>query len=82
MPNELQYGTPITGSLAQFLYINWLPEDSEQEYSKLFETCREPAKQALAKAENGAISKPGHRRATPHGLGIIEATCLNELNAM
>jgi TIR domain len=28
---------PIKGSLAQFLFINWLPEDREQEYAKLFE---------------------------------------------
>ena len=26
---------PIKGSLAQFLYINWLPVDREQEYPKL-----------------------------------------------
>ena len=35
---------PIKGSLAQFLYINWLPEDREQEYAKLLEACRPPAK--------------------------------------
>jgi len=34
---------PIKGSLAQFLYINWLPKDHEQEYAKLFEACRPPA---------------------------------------
>jgi hypothetical protein len=31
---------PIKGSLAQFLYINWLPEVWEQEYAKLLESCR------------------------------------------
>jgi hypothetical protein len=31
---------PIKISLAQFLYINWLPEDHEQEYTKLLEACR------------------------------------------
>src|SRR5262252_3864361 len=31
---------PIQGSLAQFLYINWLQEDREQEYMKLLEACR------------------------------------------
>jgi hypothetical protein len=31
---------PIKGSLAQFLYINWLPADREQEYIKLLEACR------------------------------------------
>jgi TIR domain len=35
---------PIKGSLAQFLYINWLPEDREQEYAKLLEACGPPAK--------------------------------------
>jgi len=30
---------PIKGSLAQFLYINWLPADREQEYAKLLEAC-------------------------------------------
>ena len=33
----------IKGSLAQFLYINWLPEEArEQEYAKLLEACRPP----------------------------------------
>ena len=31
---------PIKGSLAQFLYIKWLPANREQEYSKLLERCR------------------------------------------
>jgi len=31
---------PIKGSLAQFLYINWLSIDREQEYTKLLEACR------------------------------------------
>src|ERR1051325_1112131 len=30
---------PIKGSLVQFLYINWLPEEREQEYAKLLEAC-------------------------------------------
>jgi small GTP-binding protein len=36
--------TPIKGSLAQILYINWLPDDREQEYTRLLEACRPPAK--------------------------------------
>ncbi len=36
---------PIEGSLAQFLYINWLPADREQEYAKLLKICRSPGKQ-------------------------------------
>jgi small GTP-binding protein len=35
---------PIKGSLAQFLYINWLP--AEQEYAELVEACHPPAKPA------------------------------------
>ncbi len=31
---------PIKGSLAQFSYINWLPEAQEQEYVKLLEACQ------------------------------------------
>ncbi|MCI0691760.1 TIR domain-containing protein [candidate division KSB1 bacterium] len=42
---------PIKGSLTQFLYINWLPEDREQEYTKLLEACRPPAKPPVAEAQ-------------------------------
>jgi small GTP-binding protein len=42
---------PIKGSLAQFLYINWLPADREQEYTRLLEACRSPVKPATAGAE-------------------------------
>ncbi len=31
---------PIKGSLAQFLYINWLPADPTREYAKLLAACR------------------------------------------
>lgn len=37
--------SPIKGSLAQFLYINWLPDDREQEYAKLLEACHPAARQ-------------------------------------
>ena len=40
---------PIKGSLAQFLYINWLLTDREQEYSKLLEACRHPAPRPQSK---------------------------------
>ena len=33
---------PIKGSLAQFLYINWIPAVREHEYAKLLESCRPP----------------------------------------
>src|SRR5437762_13864754 len=35
--------TPIKGSLAQFLYIDWLPNNREQGYVKLREACQLPA---------------------------------------
>ena len=35
---------PIKGSLAQFLHIRWNLEDSTQEYAKLLECCRPPAR--------------------------------------
>jgi small GTP-binding protein len=41
---------PIKGSLAQFLYINWRPADREQEYPKLLEACRPPAKPTVVEA--------------------------------
>ncbi len=31
---------PVKGSLPQFLYINWLPANREQEYAKLLQACR------------------------------------------
>ena len=42
---------PIKGSLAQFLYINWLPKNREQEYAKLLEACRPPAKPPTVESE-------------------------------
>jgi WD40 repeat protein len=33
-------GAPIKGALAQFLYINWLPEHRDTEYPKLLDACR------------------------------------------
>lgn len=43
---------PIKGSLAQFLYINWLAEGREQEYAKLLEGCR-PSVMSRDSAPNG-----------------------------
>ena len=42
---------PIKGSLAQFLYINWLPPDREQEYAKLLEACQLTAKLLMVEEE-------------------------------
>ncbi|HMG05762.1 MAG TPA: TIR domain-containing protein, partial [Chthoniobacterales bacterium] len=33
---------PIKGSLAQFLYIDWLPARRDQEYTKFLELCQNP----------------------------------------
>ena len=42
---------PLKGSLAQFLYINWRPNEREQEYPKLLEACNTPSIPTLAEAE-------------------------------
>jgi small GTP-binding protein len=52
---------PIKGSLAQFLYINWRPEEREQEYAKLFGACRPLAKPKALEVE--AAREPVAERA-------------------
>jgi hypothetical protein len=48
---------PIKGSLAQFLYINWYPANSEKEYARLLETCYNPENWSPSpKIENAAES--------------------------
>jgi len=47
---------PIKGSLAQFLYINWRPQDREQEYKKLLEACR-PTTKTLVSIEDTAVKQ-------------------------
>jgi TIR domain/WD domain, G-beta repeat len=42
---------PAKGSLGQFLYISWLPEDRESAYAKLLEACRPPAKLPTVEAQ-------------------------------
>jgi len=42
---------PIKDSLAQFLYIDWLSAHREQEYVKLLEACRSPAKPKCAEMQ-------------------------------
>jgi tetratricopeptide (TPR) repeat protein len=37
--------TPVRGSLAQFSYINWLPDPQKQEYEKLLAACQPSAEQ-------------------------------------
>jgi small GTP-binding protein len=41
----------IKGSLAQFLYINWLPEKRDQEYAKLLLACSPASKPKLTEAQ-------------------------------
>lgn len=48
--------TPIKGSLAQFLQINWTQPHQEQEYAKLLEACRARPDQDAPAAEQ--ISEP------------------------
>ncbi len=43
---------PIKGSLAQFLYINWLPRDHQQESTNPREACRPIAQQAVTQVSN------------------------------
>jgi small GTP-binding protein len=42
---------PINRSLSQFLYFNWLATNREQEYAKLLEVCRPPAKPTVVEVE-------------------------------
>jgi hypothetical protein len=51
---------PIKGSLAQFRYINWHPQEREQEYAKLLEACRSSA--APAARPEGQPRKPRRER--------------------
>lgn len=40
--------TPIKGSLVQFLYLDWLPENRERSYAKLLEACGRQGEQPEA----------------------------------
>ena len=42
--------SPIAGSLAQFLYVNWHPEARATEYPKLLQACRPPRRHVVATA--------------------------------
>ena len=57
IPLRLDNAT-IKGSLAQFLYIRWRPEDYETEYPRLLDACRPPA---IVKSEIATL--PGQRAA-------------------
>jgi TIR domain-containing protein len=67
---------PIKGSLAQFLYINWLRH--KQEYVKLLEVCRTQAQTeaTLAVASTGPVEEPKQpplrrRRPSEPGSGFV-----------
>ncbi len=53
---------PIKGSLAQFLYINWLPAQREQEYAKLLEACRHPANWPQPPRDSESLKQPVQAR--------------------
>jgi hypothetical protein len=63
---------PIKGSLAQFLYINWLPVDREQEYARLLESCRHLEAWPLRRNEVSTRDSQSHLHApdfpSPHDL--------------
>jgi WD40 repeat protein len=42
---------PIKGSLVQFLSINWHPESRKQEYPRLLDACRPPARPPMEEAQ-------------------------------
>ena len=63
---------PIKGSLGQFHYIKWLHEDREQEYAKLLEACRPPAKP-------NAVEVPPSREQVPEQ--AIEVPCRSRILA-
>ncbi|MBE3097863.1 MAG: TIR domain-containing protein [Planctomycetes bacterium] len=48
---------PIKNSVANFSTINWLPDDREQEYPKLLESCQSPANPPVSEAQNSRKSK-------------------------
>ena len=66
---------PIKGSLAQFLYINWLPAFREQEYSKLLESCRVSPEQDSARGGGTSAEAVRH-------IARLVRTRLNEWKRM
>jgi small GTP-binding protein len=46
--------TPIRGSLDQFSYINWPPDEAEREYAKLVEACEPPVKAPKSEARHAS----------------------------
>lgn len=48
---------PIKGTLAQFLYIIWLPKGREREYAKLLEACRAIAEPPITKKDATTVEQ-------------------------
>ncbi|HWA24586.1 MAG TPA: TIR domain-containing protein [Lacunisphaera sp.] len=63
-------GTALKGSLAQFLYISWLPADRKHGYPRLLDACRPATKPST-------VSTPAVPRASeaPFQLDYFQATC-------
>jgi DNA-binding CsgD family transcriptional regulator len=71
----------IKGSLAQFLYINWLQEVREQEYAKLLDACRAAIKQPQPTTKPGwlleiisleRVTSPRSIKLTPSGFSGLK----------
>ena len=67
---------PIKGSLAQFLYVNWLPAFREQEYAKLLEACRTSVNQ------DATTTKAGTPAETVRHVARLVRARLNEWKRM
>jgi small GTP-binding protein len=50
--------SPIKGSLANIHFLNWLPDDREQEYPKLLDACRPLPKPQVTEAQNVRAQLP------------------------
>jgi hypothetical protein len=74
-------GARIKGSLTQFLYINWLPADREQEYAKLLEACRHPATWPRPPKRHAAHGSP-RGRAPMRGLDQLRADGLDRTEVL
>jgi hypothetical protein len=62
---------PIKGSLAQFSYIDWSPEDPDQKSAKLLEACRASTNQPVGEmAQEIEQPAPYPRAAQSHALQI------------
>jgi len=72
---------PIRGSLAQFLYINWLPRNRGPEYPKLLDACRHPAKWPQPPKRN-ALRRSARTRVAMKGLDQLGADGLDRTEVL